>query len=47
MVVHNLHVAQVLAAAGLAEPRAWYRVLAMVPAAAAFPPNGVCRLAPP
>ena len=44
MVVHDLRVAQVLAPA---EPHAWYRVLAMVPAAAAFPPSGVCRLAPP
>jgi branched-chain amino acid transport system substrate-binding protein len=46
MVVHDLYVVQVLPAAGLAEPHAWYRVLATVPAATAFPPNGVCRLAP-
>ena len=46
MVVHDLYVAQVLPAAGLAEPHAWYKVLATVPAAAAFPPNGVCHLAP-
>ena len=46
MVVHDLYIAQVLPAAGLAEPHAWYRVLATVPAAVAFPPNGVCHLAP-
>ena len=44
--VHDLYVVQVLPAAGLAEPQAWYRVLATVPAAAAFPPNGICRMVP-
>jgi len=46
MVVHDLYVVQVLPSAQLAEPHGWYRVLATVPAATAFPAGTQCRMAP-
>ena len=44
MVVHDLYVVEVLPAAKLAEPHGWFRVLATVPAATAFPPGTECHL---
>ena len=45
-VIHDLYVVRVVPAADLAEPHAWYRVLATVPAATAFPAGTGCRMAP-
>ena len=44
MVVHDLYVVEVLPAATLAEPHGWFRVLATVPAATAFPAGTECHL---
>ena len=44
MVVHDLYVVEVLPAAKLAEPHGWFRVLATVPAATAFPVGTECHL---
>ena len=46
MVVHDLYVVQVLPPAQLSEPHGWYRVLATVPAALAFPAGTQCRITP-
>jgi branched-chain amino acid transport system substrate-binding protein len=46
MVVHDLHVARVRAAAELPEPHAWFDILATVPAATAFPAGSECKMAP-
>ena len=43
-VVHDLYVVEVLPSAQLTEPHAWYRVLATVPAVAAFPVGTECRM---
>jgi len=45
MVVHDLYVAKVTAPAELLEPHAWYRILASVPAATAFPAGTECKMA--
>lgn len=45
-VIHDLYVVQVLPKAALAEEHAWYRVLATVPAAIAFPASNGCQMAP-
>ena len=44
MVVHDLYIAQVLPSARMTEPHAWFKVLATVPAAEAFPPNAACTM---
>ena len=46
MVVHDLYVVQVLPPAQVSEPHGWYRVLATVPAALAFPAGTQCRMTP-
>ncbi len=43
-VIHDLYVVQILPSARMTEPHGWYQVLATVPAAAAFPPNGLCKM---
>lgn len=45
-VPHDLFIAKVLRSAELPEPHAWYQILATIPAATAFPPNGICKMAP-
>jgi branched-chain amino acid transport system substrate-binding protein len=44
MVIHDLYVAKVRAAAELPESHAWYNVLATVPAATAFPAGTECKM---
>ncbi len=46
MVVHDLYVVKVRAPGSLAEPHAWYDVLATIPAATAFPAGIECKMAP-
>ncbi len=46
MVVHDLYITKVRAAADLPEPHAWLNVLATVPAATAFPAGTECKMAP-
>ena len=45
-VIHDLYVVQVQPSARLTEPHGWCRVLATIPAATAFPPNGQGKMAP-
>jgi branched-chain amino acid transport system substrate-binding protein len=45
MVMHDLYIAEVVASAKLAEPHAWYGIVATVPAEIAFPVGTECRMA--
>lgn len=44
MVVHDLTVVRVKPSAQLAEPHAWYEVLATIPVATAFPAGTDCKM---
>ena len=44
-VIHDLAIVQVLPSDQIAEPHAWFKVLATVSATTAFPPHQDCRIA--